>query len=485
MSANIGVKTPHREYVAHAPKWKKIRDVLASDCRSYLRDVGSSEPDQEYGAQRQKDYADGAVLYNFVKRTLSGMVGAVMRKPPEVKLPTALQYLLTNCNGAGLGIAQQAQDALREDDSLGRAGLLVDAPPVAAATKAEQNAGMLNPRILMYTAENIINWRHETLGSTQVLKFIVLREVYEYTSGIDEFSVLIGEQYRVLEIVDGRYRQRLFRFDSTGSLTGEIEVIEVNPPRNTIPFVFIGSDNNDAAIDPSPLETLVDLNIGHYRNSADVEESSFICSQPTLMLYPGESMTLERFKEANPNGIRMGSRSGHVLGSGGSSELLQAQESNLAKTLMLDKENQAVMAGAQLLTPTAQITAESARIQRGADTSIMSTIAGNVSAAYEQAIKWCAEMMGATGEIVFELNQEFFLQPMTAQDRAAWMADINAGLLPRRAYQAALRSSGVTNWSDEEIEDELERQTPPPAPTLDTSVTADIPEAPSEQQAQQ
>jgi hypothetical protein len=484
MSANIGVKTPHREYVANAPKWKKIRDVLASDCRSYLRDVGSSEPDQEYGAQRQKDYADGAVLYNFVKRTLSGMVGAVMRKPPEATFPTALQYLLTNCNGAGLGIIQQAQDTLREDDSLGRTGLLVDAPPVAAATKAEQNAGMLNPRILMYTAENIINWRHETLGSTQVLKFIVLREAYEYTSGIDEFSVLIGEQYRVLEVVEGRYRQRLFRFDSTGSLTGEIEVIKVNPPRNTIPFVFIGSDNNDAAIDPSPLETLVDLNIGHYRNSADVEESSFICSQPTLMIYPSLAWTQANHDKYNPNGVRLGSRSGHLFAEG-RSELLQAQESNLAKTLMLDKENQAVMAGAQLLTPTAQITAESARIQRGADTSIMSTIAGNVSTAYEQAIKWCAEMMGATGEIVFELNQEFFLQPMTAQDRAAWMADINAGLLPRRAYQAALRSSGVTNWSDEEIEDELERQTPPPAPTMDASVTVDIPEAPPEQQAQQ
>lgn len=481
MSANIGVKTPHREYVANAPKWKKIRDVLASDCRRYLRDVGSSEPDPDYGAQRQKDYADGAVLYNFVKRTLSGMVGAVMRKPPEVKLPSALEYLLANCNGTGLGIIQQSQDTLREVDAIGRAGLLTDAPPVAAATMAEQNAGLLYPRILSYTAENIINPRYETRGSTQVLKFIVLREVYEYTSGIDEFSVLIGEQYRVLEVVDGRYRQRLFKFDSTGSLTGEVEIIEVNPPRNTIPFVFIGSDNNDATIDPSPMETLVDLLIGHYRNSADVEESSFICSQPTLMLYPSESMTLERFKEANPNGIRMGSRSGHVLGYGGSSELLQAQESNLAKTLMLDKENQAVMAGAQLLTPTAQITAESARIQRGADTSIMSTIASNVSAAYEQAIKWCAEMMGATGEIVFELNQEFFLQPMTAQDRAAWMADINAGLLPRRAYQAALRSSGVTNWSDEEIEDELERQTPPPAPTLDTSVTVDIPEAPPEE----
>ena len=479
---NLGVKTPHRDYVRMAPKWKKIRDVLSADVKSYLRNVGASESDPIYANKRQKDYEDSAVFYNFVDRTLKGMVGAVTRKPAEISLDTRLEYLMENANGSGIGIEQQSQDALKEVDSLGRAGLLTDAPETAAANKAQQNAGLLNPRILLYTAENIVTWRKARVGSTEVLTQVVLRETYEYQSANNEFDYLIGQQYRVLEIVDGKYQQRLFKFDFSGSQVGDFELIEPKIAGKSIgyiPFSFIGADNNGESIDEPPLFTLTEINLGHFRNSADVEESAFICSQPTLMLYPGENMNANQFNESNPNGIRLGSRMGHNLGAGGSSELLQASPSNLSKELMAQKEEQAVKAGAQMLMPSVQMTAEAARLQRGADTSLMATIAINVSIAYKQNIIWCGEMLGIKAEnTVFELNMEFFMAQMTAQDRMAWMADINAGLLPTRAYYAALRAAGVTNWTDEEIEKEIINQPPAPAPNLDANVNGEIPEAP-------
>lgn len=484
VNTEYGVKSTHPDYDANLKRWQKVRNVLAANCKTYLRDVGASEPDPKIAKKRQDEYADGAIFYNFTKRTLSGMVGSVMRKDPEVTLPTQLEYLKENCDGSGIGLVQHAQDTLTELDSLGRGGLLVDAPQAKAATRAEQNAGRLNPRILFYTAENIINWHYRKVGSTKVLDMVILREQYEYQVDGQEFWWECGELYRVLEIVDGRYRQRVFTFASDGEQLGYEEVIDISE-RIDIPFTFIGSDNNDGTVDAPPLESLAEVNIGHYRNSADVEDSSFICSQPTLMLYPGENMDLNTFKEANPSGVRLGSRSGHNLGYGGAAELIQAQESNLARSLMADKENQAVMIGAQLITPTIQVTAEAARLQRGADTSIMATIAKNVSMAYEQAIAWCAEFVNATGEIVFELNTEFFMQQLTAQDRAAWIADINAGLLPARSYYAAMRAAGTTNWTDEEIEDELERQPPAPAPILNTQVSGEIPQAPDESQQAQ
>lgn len=481
VNTEYGVKSTHTDYDANLKRWQKVRNVLAANCKTYLRDVGASEPDPKIAKKRQDEYADGAIFYNFTKRTLSGMVGAVMRKDPEIDLPAQLEYLKTNCDGSGIGLVQHAQDTLTELDSLGRGGLLVDAPQAKAATRAEQNAGRLNPRILFYTAENIIHWHYRKVGSTKVLDMVILREQYEYQVDGQEFWWECGELYRVLEIVEGRYRQRVFAFGHDGEQLGHEEVIDIGE-RIDIPFTFIGSDNNDGTVDAPPLEALSDVNIGHYRNSADVEDSSYICSQPTLMLYPGENMDPNTFKELNPSGIRIGSRTGHNLGAGGAAELIQATESNLARSLMADKENQAVMIGAQLITPTIQVTAEAARLQRGADTSIMATIAKNVSMAYEQAIAWCAEFVNATGEIVFELNTEFFMQQLTAQDRAAWIADINAGLLPARSYYAAMRAAGTTNWTDEEIEDELERMPPAPAPTLNTQVSGEIPQAPDESQ---
>lgn len=457
------VKTLHRDYEKFAPKWQKVRNAIAGDLKEYLRNVGKNERDADYGKLRQREYEDGAICYNFTKRTLSGMVGSVMRKDPEQTIPTQLDYLLTNCDGSGVGLWQHAQDTLMEIDSIGRGGLLVDAPETAAATMAEQNRGLLNPVIVFYSAENIVNWRLKRVGSVNLVSMVVLRESFEYNDGQDEFATYYGDQYRVLDFDEsGKYRQRLYQFNKNGAMRGDIQEIfpdlaGVGP--GVIPFTFIGATNNDHTPDDPPILPLAELNIGHYRNSADNEESSFVVGQPTLFISPGENFSLEQFQKANPGGVKMGSRTGHNIGAGGTVELVQAAENNLAKQNMLDKEQQAVQIGAQLITPTVQVTAEAARIQRGADTSVMSTIARNVSQAYTDALKWVAGMLNADmKEIEFRLNMEFFLKAMTAQDRAAWIADINAGYLPATAYYEALREAGVTNWTNEQITEAIANQ---------------------------
>jgi len=477
-----GVKTKHRDWNRSFPKWKRVRNAIAGELIEYLRDVGVNEPDREYGDARQREYEQGAICYNFTKRTLAGMVGSVMRKDPEQIIPPELEYLLDNCDGSGVGLWQHAQDTLMELDSVGRGGLLVDAPETGAATAAEQNEGLLNPVIAFYTAENIINWRLKRFGSVNRVVMVVLRESWEYFEDGNEFDTKYGEQYRVLDLDENsKYRQRLYRFKENGGRVDDVVTIYPNlgpQLEGKIPFAFIGATNNDASIDDAPMLPLAELNIGHFRNSADNEESSFVVGQPTLFIYPGENMSAQSFAEANPNGIKFGSRTGHNLGQGGNAQLIQAAENNLAKQNMLDKETQAVQIGAQLITPTSQITAESARIQRGADTSVMATIARNVSMAYTEALKWVAAMMGLREgvEIEFKLNMEFFLTPMTSQDRTAWMADINAGLLPATAYYAALRKAGVTDWTDEDIEDAIAN-----APIR--TVTQTVGEIPSEANA--
>lgn len=483
---NQGVKTKHREWLHHFNKWQKVRHALAGDLIRYLRNVGKNEPDPTYAAQRQEEYENGAICYNFTRRTLAGMVGSIMRKEAEINIPKELKYLLKNADGSGVGLIQHAQDTLMEIDAVGRGGLLVDAPETGAATAAEQNAGLLNPTIAFYTTENIVNWRLTRVGSVNRVTMVVLRETWEYYEPENEFETKYGEQYRVLDIdTDGNYRQRLFRFDAEGG--AQEGVVEIYPDlgeslRGVIPFTFIGATNNDATIDDAPLLPLAELNIGHFRNSADNEESSFVVGQPTLFIYPGESLTPQSFKEANPNGIKFGSRCGHNLGYGGSAQLIQAGENNLARQNMLDKEQQAIQIGAQLITPTQQITAQSARIQRGADTSVMATIARNVSQAYTDALRWAAVMLGKPEdtEVEFRLNMDFFLEPMTAQDRAAWMTDINAGLLPATAYYAALRRAGVTDWTDEDILNAIE-DAPLPLGAV-TQVAGEIPQAVQQQE---
>lgn len=473
------VKTQHREYIANLAKWTKIRHAIAGDMKRYLRNVGANESDKAYGLLRQKEYEDGAIVYNFTKRTLAGMVGSVMRKDPEQSFPTAMDYLKSDADGSGVGLWQHAQDTLMEIDSIGRGGLLVDAPDVELATMAQQNAGQLNPVIGYYTAENVVNWKLKRVGSVNKFVMVVLREPYEYNDSPDEFSTLIGEQYRVLDIDErGDYRQRVYKFDNGGTLQdGVMEFFPQlnNVPRGEIPFTFVGASNNDATVDDAPLLPLTDLQIGHFSNSADNEEMLHTLAQAMLVIAPGEHVSPEQWIALNPNGVLYGSRKGLNVGAGGTAMLLQMQESTALQAALKAKEEQAVQIGAQLITPTTQITAESARLQRGADTSVMATIARNVSKAYEDCLKWVAQMMGLPDtDIEFKLNMEFFLQPMTAQDRTAWAADVQAGNLPIESYWAAMRKSGTTDWTDAELKEGIE-SAPVPIQGAAATVTGEIP----------
>lgn len=407
-----------------------------------------------------------------------------MRKDPEQIFPKAMDYLKENADGSGVGLWQHAQDTLMEIDAVGRGGLLVDAPAVTAATMAEQNAGQLSPVIAFYTAENIISWRLKRVGSINKVVMVVLRETYEYVDEADEFTTYIAQQYRVLDIDEnGNYRQRLYRFDKTDSIVGEVENFYPqlrNVPKGEIPFTFVGASNNDATVDDPPLLPLAELNIGHYRNSADNEENLFVVSQAMLIVAPSEKFNPEQWEAANPNGVKFGARRGVNVGPGGDAKLIQAAATNALDNALTKKEQQAIQIGAQLITPSQQITAESARLQRGADTSVMATIARNVSTAYEDCLKWVAQMMGLPDKgIEFRLNMEFFLQPMTAQDRQQWAADVQAGNMPLEAYWAAMRKSGVTDWTDADIKEGIENA---PLPARVTPVTGEIPATANTQQ---
>lgn len=140
---------------------------------------------------------------------------------------------------------------------------------------------------------------------------VVLLEVYNLNDG-DEFTFETKLQYRALTLEDGAYRHRVWK---EGNNTAVIDTIPKDFSGNAfdhIPFYFYGSESNDACIDRSPLEDLAEVNILHYGNSATVEESGFISSQPTLFFTT--DIEQSDFAKWNPNGIQIGSTCGYSLG---------------------------------------------------------------------------------------------------------------------------------------------------------------------------
>lgn len=476
MIYDVSVTTEHFQYEEYKDVWDQIDDCVKGEKwvkakrDKYLPIPNATDLSRE-NAVRYNQYLFRALFMNATGRTLAALVGAVFSKPTKIELPDNLQYLETNADGNGLGLDQHARGSVEENVKKGRHGLLVDYPATdGPVTLSQRQQGDIRPYIIRYEAQDIINWRVKKIGAVNKLCLVVLRERNENQ---DEFyNTELYDNYRVLWLDDEGYYNVAtmnLRSDKNGDLEVNTENTAEFQPRDAsgqllteIPFKFVGSKDNDYTIDEPPMYDLSNVNLSHYRNSADNEESSFIVGQPTLVLSTEQS-TEELLKD-NPCGISIGSRSAIVLGQGDDSKLLQAEPNNLPKSNMEQKENMMVQLGARLATPSQNQTAEATRINYGAETSQLSIIVSNENEAYSDCIRWCSmfEDGNADPDFEFKLNTNFIFESMTAQDLTAWMNGVQQGMFAQDDLLNMMRKSGMLdeNRSNEDIIDDIDMSEP-------------------------
>ena len=408
-------------------------------------------------AARYEAYLTRAVFYNVTQRTLSGLVGEVFRRDPVAELPTGLDPVAEDADGAGLTLTQLAKKALRYTLAMGRGGILADYPSVDAeegVTKADIDSGRIAPTLTVYDALSIINWRTVKRGSKTVLTLVVLKELYDEDD--DGFEVKQKTQYRVLRLTDDVYTVQIYRDGKP--------VIEPKSPTDAagqvfdyIPFTFIGAENNDSEVDNAPMYDLASLNMAHYRNSADYEESAYIVGQPTPVF---AGLTEEWVKNVLQDNVRLGSRGGVALPEGGSATLLQASPNQMPFEAMEHKEKQMVALGAKLVeNKQVQRTATEAGIDSASETSILSSTTKNVSAAITFALKVCARYAGAPdANIKYELNTEFSISKLSPQQQAQIIASWQQDAITFSEMRTALRRDGIATLDDDAARAEIEEQ---------------------------
>ncbi|WP_430491643.1 DUF4055 domain-containing protein [Pseudomonas fulva] len=457
-----------QEYTNALPSWRLVKRCVAGAREVRKHDEYLPMPDptnqSDENKERFQQLKKRAMFLNITGRTRTGLLGAVFRKTAEVDLPSQVQYLLENASGDGTSLEQISKDAVGECLDTGRGGFLTDYPKIESdgRPRTVAQSGGMQAWVHHYPALSIINWREDVIGGRKRLALVVLHEVLSEPTD-DGFEFQSIDQYRALVLEDGVYKQRVYREDFP---EGE-ESIPTDHNGNTldhIPFHFYGAENNDAAIDKGPLEDIADVNILHYGNSATVEEAGFIASQPTLFITTG--ISTDEWVKANPNGIHIGSRRGHNLGATGTATLLQAEETQLARELMKDKETQMQMIGARIVQQAGGAeTAEAVRIRYSSDNSVLGTIAGNVSEALKLAILDAELFMIGQADVkgtVFWLNQEFFDDQMDAQMILAQVQLWQQGIIAKADLRTNLRQAGAieSDRTDEDIDEDIEAQPP-------------------------
>jgi hypothetical protein len=434
------VNTQHRQYQEFSKKWERCRDVAAG--QDAVHQAGEKYL-PKLKAQTSNDYKAmvlRSTFYNATWRTISGLLGMMFRKPPKVEVPAAVEELLKDVDAAGQPFQLLLQDVSENALTVGRIAVLVDYPTAPKGlTQADARRMNLRPTMLLYRAESVINWRTGRVNNQTVLTQVVLKEPESVDNPKDEFESKEQDTYRVLDLeqlpaspgdntpASPVYRQRVFKPQLTKSTTGmkgNATAYVPGPPiypemrsmkLGFIPLVIMGTDEVGPDVDEPPLIDLVDLNLAHYRTSADYAHGCHFTALPTLFL---AGFKRELDAAGNPKDVYIGSETAIVSANEKAQasfvEFSGAGLSTLENKLNREEQQMAIL-GARMLEPQKKAveTAESSSIHRKGEESTLSSMAQAISLGMTQALKWFTEWAEADpSKVLVELNRDFYPAPM-------------------------------------------------------------------------
>ena len=411
--------------------------------------------------ERYRDYLKRAVFYNVAARTLSGLVGKIFERAPNVNLPSGLQMLIEDASGNGTSLEQMTKRAAWYVLGMGRCSLMVDFPRFEKQeqTKADLTRNIVRPEIILFDHRTVINWRTKKVNGRNILSMVNIKE--DYVKSDDGFKQEFDIQYKVLRLDDDNvYRIEIWR-RSVGEGWSIFEVSTPiaynNKPFDHIPFTFIGAEDNSPSVDRQPLYDLCELNIAHYINSADHEEAVHIVGQPT----PWVSGLTQEWLDTQMGGVfELGSRAAVPLPENATAGVLEVGENSLVFAAMEHKEKQMVALGAKLVeSKTVQRTATEASFEEASETSTLHNSAKNVSAAFLWALKEAALFMNIPdNDIEFELASEFDLLRVSSEDIKQMLELSKADILTTSEFRRVLHSAGWATLTDEEFAKEIKKQ---------------------------
>ena len=456
------VHSQHHQYSYALSKWSLVRNCMkgAKAVKEageiYLPNPNANSSDS---LTRYKSYVQRAIFTNVIKPTNDSMVGMAFRKRPRTNIPAQIAYIEDNATGDGVTLQQLAKNTIANLLQTGRYGLLTDYPSVdEGLSDSAVRALQVKANIKPYLPESIINWQTQAIGGVDTLVMVVLKEDYAVYN--DEFESKLSTQYRVLALQDGLYTITVYRED---------EIVSVIEPRDAtggrlkyIPFVIAGSYSNDPATDDAPLYDIAEINIGHYRNSADKEEGLFLHGQPMLHLDIG-SINSNEWKELNPNGVEVGARRGLITSGGGSATLLQTTANDAVSEEMKEKLKEMVAIGARLVDQGGQAeTATAAMIRHAGTNSVLTNVVQNASSAIELSLSWVCAYMGTTEQPEYAISDDFYDKNLDATQVMASIQLYDRGILAKEDLQENARNSGMIDplRSNEDIDSDTNDESP-------------------------
>ena len=431
------VDTPSPEYEAALPRWQRCRDCFEGSDAVKARATGYLPMlEGHHGSSQKYDaYKTRAVFYNATARTVAGLLGSVFRATPSWTFPATIEDDLQDVTLMGRPLVSFALMGFQELLITGRVGVQVDMP------KAPEDGATTRPYWVLRRAEDILSWRTVVRDGQETLTRVVLSEAVEEDDPEDEWSPTRIDQIRVLELVStvntasnaATYQIRRFRNKKASDEAEDqwkqhdeaIVPLKNGDPLTFIPFQFIGPTSVTPAIEKSPMVDIVDVNLSHYRTSADFEHGAHLTALPTPWVSGAELPDGKDFP--------IGSATAWILPNpqarAGMLEFTGDGLKTLERSLSVKQEQMASL-GARLIESrkAAAETAEALRLAMSGDHSVLASMASTFDQAMTHVMRWHADWSGAdTTAITFAVNKDFFEARLTAQEAQALVGTWQAG----------------------------------------------------------
>jgi hypothetical protein len=466
------VNSTHLDYDTNAAAWSRARDVFAGE--DAIKSAGErylpkldSQSTEEYNAYRAR-----ASFFNATARTADGFVGLIFRREPTFKVPEnsagvgrALAAFVEDADMLGTSLSAYAKNVVSEVVSVGRAGTLVD-----WEDQAEQRA-----YAVLYTAEQILNWRTERVNGRNVLTLLALKENAErlktekLTAEADGFEVEAVEQIRVLRLASvsspksevqsqRRYvveiwRQKRNRTKGTnGTQKIEWEKVEtriplrLGKPLPLIPFVFHGPRHSLPFVDKLPLADIIAVNLDHYRLDADYKHGLHYTALPTVFV-----SGVEKTKD-----MVVGSRAAWVAADANAKatflEFTGQGLTTFERAMDRDERLMAVL-GTRMLEAQKRVgeSADAIELRQSGENSVLSAVSLSVSDSLTHVLRWVywwnstEETPDAIGEdrVLVTLNSDFSTKGMASEEITAIVSAWQAGAISRESMFELFRRGEV------------------------------------------
>ncbi len=431
----MSISAQHPQYEYSLPDWVKTRDVLAGERR--LHEKGETYLPKLNDRQKAASYAiylRRARLYNATKRTLLGWVGAVFRRLPSVGVPSGFEMQLADISLQATPFKDFAKQSLTELLTTGRIGILTE-------HQADPNG---RAYLLLFKAEEIVNWASSTVDGYRKLTLVVL--CYSVSElGDDGYTYQSCTEYRELRLIDGVYVQRIYRMEGEGEKAAWMMKSEVIPQARgqvftEIPFVFVGTESLSPDCQESALLEIVTTNLHHYEQSADHKHGLRLSALPTPYTINEENQEGQGPIEFGPGTLQQLRGNSMSLGfwewSGAGIESVRQELQDL-------KQDMASL-GAAAITPPIRMaeSAEALDAKHSEQSAPLVTVVDTLGQGLTEALQWLVYWDGGDEAATqVALNKQFANSKLSPQDIQALSAALQSGALTPEVFAYLLETA--------------------------------------------